>query len=521
KGLAFIRLGFLKSNILHYFFNSKKNEHLSCAFTFFVHGDSNVCTSVEIAQHQPLQRLGEEHLSLAQQSSSPLQVILSPYGLNGTLTSQAFKMSDHPTQKLIEEWRQFYPIFPNPKEVPEDKLEDADWEDDSLAAVEVLVAGVRMVYPSCLVLLPLSDLPAMVPQGSANTPGAQSGAHQGQAAHRDSAMSSVTLTPPTSPEEAHTVSSRLTSSNNTLHGGKIPRRLSGQMVETVWQEYNINRAGNKYVHRPCFTTLTNGACEEESDKSGLWDFVEPTHRHLSPISCIIVSHANYLHQRSSSTSGHPPSSGQPPQPAAKHKLGEKLEKGEKQQRRPQTPFHHRNSVSEEPSLEPQTPRLCPRPQEEGSYPSLHHMDTALPKAPTLHPHGPPTDLAGSPPPPPLSPQPCDHGDLTPGGAKNSSTPIHQPFYPPSVEPCLMPQKGPAEEPPPEAASFPSNFNDALEPTVFIGSAVNPGEDSTHNPWKYFNLPRKKTSNFTTPQLPMDKTREDSGGGGDAVVSVTE
>lgn len=48
-------------------------------------------------------------------------------------------MSDHPTQKLIEEWRQFYPIGPNPKEVQEEKMEDSDWEDDSLAAVEVLV----------------------------------------------------------------------------------------------------------------------------------------------------------------------------------------------------------------------------------------------------------------------------------------------------------------------------------------------------------------------------------------------
>lgn len=48
-------------------------------------------------------------------------------------------MSDHSTQKLIEEWRQFYPISPNPKEVQEDKIEDSDWEDDSLAAVEVLV----------------------------------------------------------------------------------------------------------------------------------------------------------------------------------------------------------------------------------------------------------------------------------------------------------------------------------------------------------------------------------------------
>lgn len=67
-------------------------------------------------------------------------MILSPFGLNGTLTGQSFKMSDPPTQKLIEEWNQFYPISSKAKEgVSEDKLEDMDWEDDSLASVEVLV----------------------------------------------------------------------------------------------------------------------------------------------------------------------------------------------------------------------------------------------------------------------------------------------------------------------------------------------------------------------------------------------
>lgn len=67
-------------------------------------------------------------------------MILSPFGLNGTLTGQSFKMSDPPTQKLIEEWNQFYPISPSAKEgVSEDKVEDMDWEDDSLASVEVLV----------------------------------------------------------------------------------------------------------------------------------------------------------------------------------------------------------------------------------------------------------------------------------------------------------------------------------------------------------------------------------------------
>lgn len=49
------------------------SEHLSCAFTFFLHGENNVCTSVEINQHQPVYHLTEEHLTLAQQASSPFQ----------------------------------------------------------------------------------------------------------------------------------------------------------------------------------------------------------------------------------------------------------------------------------------------------------------------------------------------------------------------------------------------------------------------------------------------------------------
>ncbi|KAJ3590129.1 hypothetical protein NHX12_008083 [Muraenolepis orangiensis] len=503
-----------------------KSEHLSCAFTFFVHGDSNVCTSVEIAQHQPVQRLSEEHLGLVQQSSSPLQVILSPYGLNGTLTGQAFKMSDHSTQKLIEEWRQFYPISPTPKEIPEDKMDDSDWEDDSLAAVEVLVAGVRMVYPACLVLFPLSDIPAVAPQGAGNPSGSLCGGQQGQASHRDPAMSSITLTPPTSPEEAQTdcqpaqrwlklssTSDGYSSGSGGPHGGKVPGRLASQVVETVWQEYNINRADNKRK----FSALTNGTCENKMDKTDLWDFLEPSHR----AHCNCTRHKNQK-QRTSSTSAHPPASGPLPPPTPKHKLGEKLEKGEKQPKRPQTPFHHRSAASEVQYTEPQVQRLCLRAPDEG-YPSLHHVDTApSSKASTLHAHGPPSDLAGSPQPPPLSPHPCAHSEGEPIAMKSSSTPVHQPFYPPSVETC-MPQKPPAEEPHlgPMALPLPPGFAETLEPTVFVGSAVNPNEDLTHNPWKYFNLPRKRVSDFLPPSLPFDKIRDSGDPGMDAVVSVTE
>ena len=72
-------------------------------------------------------------------------VILSPFGLNGTLTGQSFKLSDSSTKKLIGEWKQFYPVTSNLKEGFEENQEEVDWEDDSLAAVEVLV-GERSDY---------------------------------------------------------------------------------------------------------------------------------------------------------------------------------------------------------------------------------------------------------------------------------------------------------------------------------------------------------------------------------------
>lgn len=37
-------------------------------------------------------------------------VILAPFGLVGTLTGQTFKAEDAQTKRLIEEWKQFYPI---------------------------------------------------------------------------------------------------------------------------------------------------------------------------------------------------------------------------------------------------------------------------------------------------------------------------------------------------------------------------------------------------------------------------
>ncbi|XP_035240936.1 mediator of RNA polymerase II transcription subunit 13-like isoform X2 [Anguilla anguilla] len=489
-----------------------KSEHLSCSFTFFLHGDSNVCTSVEISQHQPVHRLSQQHLGTAQQSSSPFQVILSPFGLNGTMTGQSFKMSDRPTQKLIEEWKQFYPINPSARDSPEDKMDDCDWEDDSLAAVEVLVAGVRMVYPSCLVLVPQSDLLPITPLGPSHCTPVYPNSQQLHTSHRDPAISSITLTPPTSPEESQTDSqctqkwmkiSSMTDSFSTdttgHHGDRVPRRLACQAVERVWQECSLNRAQNKRK----YVAVANGSCEEAvPGRVGCWDFVEPARR--SNCNC---SRHKALKQRSGSTPGHPQSTGALPPSVPKHKMAEKPEKGEKLAKRPQTAFHHRSPLCEDVSLEPETspPQMGLRAQDHARFPTTKN---------------PPPQTPGSPQPPPLSPHPCERGDEGAEPAKSAAAPRGQHFYQTaSSEPCPAPHRGP-EDPGLDPLSQPLilPYPESPGPSVYAGLAANP-EDAACAPWRFFSLPRRKDGHLPTPLLRDDPSA--GPGSQDSVLSVTE
>lgn len=51
----------------------------------------------------------DAHLVYVYEYFSPV-VILSPYGLAGTLTGNSYKDSDPVAAKLLEEWQQFYPL---------------------------------------------------------------------------------------------------------------------------------------------------------------------------------------------------------------------------------------------------------------------------------------------------------------------------------------------------------------------------------------------------------------------------
>lgn len=69
-------------------------------------------------------------------------MILSPYGLSGTLTGQAYKMSDPAARKLMEEWSYFYPMVLQQKEGGGEKeKEDTSqaYDRNCHVAVEVIV----------------------------------------------------------------------------------------------------------------------------------------------------------------------------------------------------------------------------------------------------------------------------------------------------------------------------------------------------------------------------------------------
>ncbi|EFX71474.1 hypothetical protein DAPPUDRAFT_60138 [Daphnia pulex] len=133
-----------------------RNGHLSFSFSFFVHGESTVCASIDVRQHPVVRKTTHRHLAAAQATSGGVHVMLAPYGLAGALTGVSYRSAtDHVTRKLMEEWRQYYPV--------ECGLEAASDTEDM---VEVIVGNVRMRYPTCYVMVCDADRMLMTPPAS-------------------------------------------------------------------------------------------------------------------------------------------------------------------------------------------------------------------------------------------------------------------------------------------------------------------------------------------------------------------
>ncbi|XP_061118903.1 mediator of RNA polymerase II transcription subunit 13-like isoform X1 [Conger conger] len=378
------------------------SEHLSCAFTFFLHGESNVCVSVEIARHQPVYRVSEDLILHTQISSSPVQVILSPYGLCGSLTGQAYKMSEPAVRKLMEEWSHFYPVVLRHGK-GERESSDPSYDPHSHVAVEVIVGGVRLVYPAAFVLIAQGDLPIeqIPPTLSMQGP------------IRDPSNCSAPLTPPTSPEHPCSGDSGFHTSVSSVvgqDGGSVSlspkhsgRKLTNQAVRQAWKECYLNQS----QHR-CSLPSSRTPGDEMPNEVPVWDFINPGERTFCQ-----CSRSKQQKQRPGHTAASNAEPGANPAPAApslpppalpKHKLSDKPEKPDKQPRRAAVmAFHHRPPLDQEACLEqdptgglvvPESP-LDPLP--------AHKYPKPLPvggKAPESLLHSPASPL-----PPTLSPQP--------------------------------------------------------------------------------------------------------------------
>ncbi|XP_049299048.1 mediator of RNA polymerase II transcription subunit 13 isoform X1 [Anopheles funestus] len=240
----------------------KSSHHASFSFTFFVHGDSTVCTSMDIREHPPVRLLTMRHLEQAQQAqqaapsagpnggpgspnaagvngggsinpgspggtaaagnggaanasatiastdaSEPREVILAPFGLAGTLTGQSYKASDPHVQKMLDDWSAFYPIS--------NKLSGMeDGSDNVPPMVEILVGKLKMRYPTKYVLV--ADMDDWT---SANDTRSNSSSNSNNSTSSNNSSSNQTATPVTAiPSIAASVLSRANNASERSSG---------------------------------------------------------------------------------------------------------------------------------------------------------------------------------------------------------------------------------------------------------------------------------------------------------------
>ncbi|XP_062268747.1 mediator of RNA polymerase II transcription subunit 13-like isoform X1 [Platichthys flesus] len=464
------------------------SEHLSCSFTFFLHGESNVCTSVEIAQHQPAYHITEHHIRLVQTSITPVQVILSPYGLSGTLTGQAYKMSDPAVRKLMEDWSYFYPMVLQQKEGGGEKeKEEASqaYGPNSHVAVEVIVGGVRMTYPAAFVLLAQGDLPVEQPPP---VPAAQG-------LSRESNHCSVPLTPPTSPEQPCSADSGFVTSVSSVptmdssmgvasvspkHSGK---KLTCQVVHQAWRECYLSQP--KHVPNPPSDSTPK---KEVPNGVTTWDFNDLGAR--APCSCSRVRQQKL--NLTNTSSANTQTSANPTQPSGpslyspslpKHKTSEKTEKADKQSKRPaMISFHHRLSVMQDSPLEQDSPggpqlgglvALEPSMEPLAALPTCKYPKMLSRKAGESLLHSPMSPL-----PPTLSPHPRVQDPEVLDG------PVDMPMCPDGVSGLGL-----------------------ISSETAVYTALLRQRESGAVWWRGFRTPRTDKTDFRPPELPADKLEE--------------
>ncbi|RDD46420.1 Mediator of RNA polymerase II transcription subunit 13, partial [Trichoplax sp. H2] len=142
-------------------YSLSNEEQVSVAFSFFLFGKSTVCTSVEIQHHSSLYSLTVDDITKARQSLNGLDVLLSPFGLKGTLTGRTYSTLDG-SREMLKEWNHFYPIHLNSDSDNYPPKSQSQEKQLVPPVVEVVLDKVCMKYPACYVLVPVRITPKAV-----------------------------------------------------------------------------------------------------------------------------------------------------------------------------------------------------------------------------------------------------------------------------------------------------------------------------------------------------------------------
>ncbi|KAG1662731.1 Mediator of RNA polymerase II transcription subunit 13 [Nymphon striatum] len=327
-----------------------KSPHLSFKFNFFVHGESTVCASVDVREHPAICKLNASHILQAHSNQNGIPVILSPFGLQAVLTGQTCKESQQANMKLLEEWRQFYPL--SNSNTDHNSSQSNFQENNSLPPmVEVIFAGVKMRYPSSYVFVTEEDIqfnercgnsnPEMPTMNSSLLVSAQTG--------MNSQLPVAPLTPPASPCNNSPVHLKPSIVDWSFPDSvRNKSNYTPKLIYRVYQDNTIIPGQNKiqdvYNVTPSLsqTDSDTAMCQHE-DSIGQWDLCDPSRK--AP--CVCTRLKNKKSSSPSTTGGKPMSSNNTSSNSTLNKKGEKIEKQHSKHNRGINAFHRRSPVFED------------------------------------------------------------------------------------------------------------------------------------------------------------------------------
>eukprot|EP00794_Sanderia_malayensis_P013792 gene13792-15235_t len=297
--------------------NLLERETLAFSFNFFIYGESLISASVNIKKVPVLTCLSRSDLSDAT-SNDGIQVVLAPAGLNATVTGSCLASTNAKGARILHEWNRFYPV-----------VSDEKTNDSMPCLVEILHNDTKMLYPSCLVGVPLAKPGKKVPHD-----------------HVQKNQPSVKDEKPT----AHTCAYANSSSQQQL--GSL---RTGDLVSKIWNKVEHN------VDEKKSTPVTSSTKTDTGHMFGpnkpLWDFKDRTR---SPgCGCTSSTNVNRTksigrftgsgnNMRNSQTNA----SSSTPNLQASNQVSNVNPRPRKERKKSTLPFHQRRTVTTERSPTP-------------------------------------------------------------------------------------------------------------------------------------------------------------------------